>query len=437
MKFDKDHDSITVSKLLDYHQRKKINLNPGFQRRSVWTERQQKDFIDSLLRNMPVPTMFFWKRKEGNKVVFDVIDGKQRTEAILAFTRRNKPLIVKVDPEDDPDWDYTIVDKWSWKDIQKSAYKKAKAFLNYSIPVVTVSGTLADIETLFVKINSTGSKLTKQEILSAKWNQSSKLLVACDKLAKSFNDYFIELGILSKGQISRMKAVELVAELLLSMEGGDVLHKKDALDSVMRHEHFSPATLARLSKELRSTFVYIKQYFPDIKTTRFKKIPDFYALVFSIWRMNKKGYVIKNRKKADLAFRLLKKLSVDIAKNREAYEQGGRFRLQSPAREYRATVISGSDSALHRKRRVEIIESLIEPILDTRAVRRTFSDHQKQLLWHSLTDRICPHCKEAIRGWEDVQVDHQKPYSRGGATSTVNGQLLHAFCNQSLGVKGL
>src|SRR5437016_11477831 len=63
-----------------------LNLEPGFQRQSVWTERDRAKLIDSILRNYPLPAIFLYKRQDSGHLVFDVIDGKQRLESIFMFT---------------------------------------------------------------------------------------------------------------------------------------------------------------------------------------------------------------------------------------------------------------------------------------------------------------------------------------------------------------
>src|SRR6185369_4002787 len=63
-----------------------LNLDPGFQRQSVWTERDRAKLIDSILRNYPLPAIFLYKREQDGDLVFDVIDGKQRLESIFMFT---------------------------------------------------------------------------------------------------------------------------------------------------------------------------------------------------------------------------------------------------------------------------------------------------------------------------------------------------------------
>src|SRR5947208_17143238 len=62
-----------------------LELEPGFQRQSVWRERDRAKLIESILRNYPLPAIFLYRREEDGKLVYDVIDGKQRVESILMF----------------------------------------------------------------------------------------------------------------------------------------------------------------------------------------------------------------------------------------------------------------------------------------------------------------------------------------------------------------
>src|SRR5450830_47808 len=54
-----------------------------FQRQSAWKERDRAKLIESILRNYPLPAIFLYRREEDGKLVYDVIDGKQRLESIL------------------------------------------------------------------------------------------------------------------------------------------------------------------------------------------------------------------------------------------------------------------------------------------------------------------------------------------------------------------
>lgn len=439
MKFAKTHTSLTVKQLLAYHQQGKLNLNPGFQRQSVWKPTDQRLLIDTLLRGMPLPNLFFWERKVGNKIIYDVIDGKQRIEALLAFAQqRVMPLTLKFDPEGDPDWANQDGDTWSWKELQEYENKVAKKFLNYEFPVVQIAGSLPEVEKVFVRINSTGKQLSAQEVRNAKWYQNSPLLVAAHGIAKTakYDKYFVEMGVLSEAQLSRMKAIELIVELMLTIQKEDVLDRKKSIDKVMAVDTINGNTLKRLTREVKSMMDLMKSLFPDLKTSRFSKASDFYSLFFVMWKLKRDGYVAKDPDAAQLSFLVLNELGLEIAQYRTQQRAGQPCKLEGDAKAYFQTIMEGTDSAVNRRARNKIIEDLLTPIYKRKDPNRAFSKEQKQLLWGQKRDLRCPgpDCN-VILDWRDVHVDHVMPHSKGGATTIENGRLLCSKCNLAKGAK--
>lgn len=430
MNFDKQHAFFSVKQLLSMNVAGKLNLDPGFQRSSVWAKKDRQMLIDTLLKGMPLPNLFLWEHKEGNKLIYDVIDGKQRIESLLEFTKNRMPLVVKFNPENDPDWKNQDKQLWSWKDIQKSEVAIARQFLSYEFPVVIVKGSLPDVEQVFIRINSTGKKLTPQEIRHAKWYKNSDLLLEAESIAKArkYENYFIEMGILSAGQITRMKAIELVTEFMLSIEKQDVLDKKKALDSVMGNKSINKNTIGRLGREVKTVLDIIKKIFPNLHTSRFSKTTDFYALFFVVWKLNRDKYVLKNMNSANLAFLILNQLGSELNRYRLSYLSGEHYVLKSPAREYLSTILEGTDTARNRRERIRIIENILTPIFEKKDGKRLFSLEHKQLLWHSSKDKQCSNCKKVLN-WNDVRMDHIKAHTRGGRTDLSNAQILCETCN--------
>ncbi len=424
MNFEKFHDTWSIDKIRRLISNRKINLNPGFQRLSVWTENQQKLLINSILSEMPLPNIFLWERKEGKKIIYDVIDGKQRIESIIAFTRYRKPIAVSIDSEGQNNWKFKGQYEWKWKEICDEETSIKRTFNNYKIPVVLIKGTLASIESVFIRINSTGKTLTKQEIRKAKW-RNSPLLIESEKLAAKYERVFISYGILSAGQISRMKAVELVSELLLSIMREDVLDKKKALDTIFANDNVRSTSLAKASRELSSIINLIKKRYEVLRETRMRRPSDFYAFVFCLWKMKRDGYVVDDISSIQRAVEILKLLSVELAGYTNAMRKGEIIRLSEVSRRYRETVSYGTDSARNRRDRVKIIEKLIRNGFKGKDFKRGFTDEQKQILWHGTKDKICSFrgCKKKLT-WDDVEIDHVAPHSRGGTTSLKNGQIM-------------
>src|SRR5207237_815754 len=76
----------TIQDLCNLYEKGHLNLEPGFQRSSVWGERDRSKLIESILLRYPLPSIFLYRRYEEGDPVYDVIDGKQRIESILMFT---------------------------------------------------------------------------------------------------------------------------------------------------------------------------------------------------------------------------------------------------------------------------------------------------------------------------------------------------------------
>jgi len=75
----------TILDIINYHNNGNLNLQPSFQRKSVWTVKDRSALIDSLMRGYPIPAIFLYARSENGKTIYDVIDRKQRIETILMF----------------------------------------------------------------------------------------------------------------------------------------------------------------------------------------------------------------------------------------------------------------------------------------------------------------------------------------------------------------
>ena len=79
---------FTVNSIIDKINRNKVNLRPSYQREYVWTVRVASKLVESLMLNIPIPTMFFHEVNDGG---LEVVDGKQRLTSIWAFINGEFP----------------------------------------------------------------------------------------------------------------------------------------------------------------------------------------------------------------------------------------------------------------------------------------------------------------------------------------------------------
>ena len=420
-------DEKTVQEIMNLYEKDHLNLEPGFQRSSVWADRDREKLIDSILRNYPLPSIFLYRRFEEGNLVYDVIDGKQRIESILMFTgtmRGNRFQTRSRLP------DQERVDWLDWSTIRR---KKCQYLITgYNLQIIEVTGELADIIDLFVRINSTGKALTGQEKRHARYYHSGFLRKA-GQVARRYEDYFRSAKILSPAQISRMKHVELICELMVSGHSESVTNKKAALDKVMDSDSIRGRDLEKASRLTVSCLNRLKRMFPKLYQTRFHQLSDFYSLAVLVQKFERERLILTDRKRNRLAWDLLVAFSTGVDKVRirqkkiEASEPG-----QEIYRDYLLTVREGTDEINQRKKRLDILCGLLEPLFLKKDRVRSFSKEQRRILWNSME---APRCAEGNHSltWDDFTVDHVDPWGKGGRTTLENADVM---CRRHNSAKG-
>jgi hypothetical protein len=79
-----NYQTYTIRRLTEMASTGSLDLNPDWQRGSVWTREQKPKLIDSLENGYPVPHLVIWTRPHGRYVM---VDGKQRTETLISYTK--------------------------------------------------------------------------------------------------------------------------------------------------------------------------------------------------------------------------------------------------------------------------------------------------------------------------------------------------------------
>jgi hypothetical protein len=417
----------TITDLANLHDHGLLNLEPGFQRRSVWTPRDRSKLIESILRNYPLPAVFLYRREENGQIIYDVIDGKQRIESILMFMgklRGRYGLKTELLGSEETEW-------WDWNRLRNR--KLQHLVTGYRIPAIEVDGDISDIIDIFVRINSTGKALTPQEKRRANYYNKSPFLKEADKLAHRYQRYFLDLQILSAGQITRMKNVELTCELMLSIHQGDVINKKAALDKVMKEGRLNVREIAAASKKTTTALNRVRRMFPNLYSTRFNKITDFYSLVVLVARFEDQGFILTDRKRNRLAWDLLVVFSNGVDNLRESHKKLAVIKpAQDLYRQYLQTVLQATDEYSQRKAREDILRGLLESLFAKKDSQRSFTPEQRRILWNTAASRRCKRCGKSL-SWNDFTLDHIDPHSKGGRSKLENAALMCRGCNSSKG----
>ncbi|MBP9812148.1 DUF262 domain-containing protein [Candidatus Gracilibacteria bacterium] len=82
--------NMPISTIIDYIRRKKIELQPIFQRTYVWNDEKAAGLIDSIWKGLPIPQIFLLQKEDGKSLV---IDGQQRLTSISRFILSEEELL--------------------------------------------------------------------------------------------------------------------------------------------------------------------------------------------------------------------------------------------------------------------------------------------------------------------------------------------------------
>jgi hypothetical protein len=141
-----------------------LDVQPEFQRDIVWKNSDQTRFIDSLIKQLPIPSLCFSYDPRQQKWL--VIDGLQRISTIIRFLKGD-------------DWNLTKADdiESNIGGVSAAAIKNDKKLNQYyrrvensTIPITVLRCNYDDkrhlsyLFTIFHRLNSTGLKLNNQEI---------------------------------------------------------------------------------------------------------------------------------------------------------------------------------------------------------------------------------------------------------------------------------
>lgn len=179
------NESRSCADLKRMYDKAQIDISPDFQRERVWKQPAKTRFLDSLLKNLPIPSMCVSLDIKTNKRI--VIDGLQRISTIVEFLQaiEKDDISYTLSTLDDVD------DRLSGRNarqIKEQFPEIIEAIENVSIPVTTLRCDLEKenhmqyIFTIFHRLNTGGTKLNNQEIRNCIFNGSfNNLLFECSK----------------------------------------------------------------------------------------------------------------------------------------------------------------------------------------------------------------------------------------------------------------
>ena len=165
------------------HRRGILEIHPSFQREIVWSPAKQTRFIDSLLKQLPIPSMCFSLDYKTQR--WQVVDGLQRMWSIVSFLEGGNWRLSRLE-----DIDPSLSGKYAseFLDENSSLREHYDRIENLTLPITVIrcdyskQNHMEYLFTIFHRLNSGADKLTNQEIRNCIFSGAfNELLQELDK----------------------------------------------------------------------------------------------------------------------------------------------------------------------------------------------------------------------------------------------------------------
>lgn len=143
-----------------------IDLEPDFQRLSVWSLQQKSELIESILMGIPLPLIYV---KEDDKGVYIIVDGRQRLTTLFEYMNHEFPLgNLKVLKNLNGAY-FSEVKKNGTKCDNHLTQLQQSKIEDYSLALHVIKPPTPDRVTfdLFDRVNRGGTRLNNQEMRNA------------------------------------------------------------------------------------------------------------------------------------------------------------------------------------------------------------------------------------------------------------------------------
>lgn len=390
--------------LYDSH---KLWLNPEYQREAVWTRSQQQLLIDSLLRDIDVPKIYF-REVDRDGYDFEVVDGQQRLRAIFNFMANDYKM-----PADADEVDGHPIAGHRFSTLHVNVQMLLQ---NVPLDVVVMNAgyTDDDIEEIFLRLQN-GTPLNAPEKRRA-------IAGNMRKVVEELGDH--RVFALCSFQDRRYAYEDAVAKILHLLLFGGIT---DIRPTSIRRTYEQNATITvehREVKRLRQAFGFITGAFKDRQSPGLKKY-SIITLGYLAAEMLDEYDMSKHA--AEFA-----ECYLDFEAQRVANEELPESQQDSALAAY--TDAARADSIPDMRYRHEYLKGVLMqeiPSLQLKDPARMFTNEQRMAIYRlnaGTCQRCGVHCEES-----DFHADHITPHSRGGSTTVANGQVLCPKCNLEKG----
>ncbi len=203
----------------------KIRVNEDYQRNDgLWTAQARSFFIESILLEYPIPKLFMHAKLDlkSRQTIKEVVDGQQRTHALVSFFNNKQRLTKNIDTEELRLKKYNQLEP-EWQ----------SRFLSYSLPIDQFTGASEiEVREAFRRMNANNVPLNDEEQRNARFQGPFKWFVV--RVADQFKEALSQIGVFSRRDLIRMNDLKVYAEIVLAIDSGFSTVKGTQIDALYR-----------------------------------------------------------------------------------------------------------------------------------------------------------------------------------------------------------
>ena len=391
---------LTLSEIKNKFDDGDISISPDYQRDYIYDNMKASRLIESFMIGIPIPPVYLCEEDDG---IWDVIDGQQRIQSIINYLS-NKFSLKGLEVLKD-------LNGKSYKDLEKPHQRKLKSS-SLSAIVVKKESKALKFE-IFARLNQGSVELNDQELRNCIYrgpfnkmlNELSEIkavknLFPVENNRKKYQSLILRFFALRNYVIYKETMKRSMNEYMES-------HRNDSDEKLAEHKNLFVTTLNMVKIILGpEAFFGVDRVKRELKKTFSPTVYDSIMIAFSLFHQN------------DL-----------IAHADEIRNYIIEVKLHNSS--YHDFTFARSGDARCVKGRISIIIELLQEIVGKKneyPESRVFSNEVKQQLFYN--GYKCSFCGNEILNIDDAEVDHIKPWSKGGKTIIENAQLLHRHCNR-------
>lgn len=352
----------------------KLTIQPEYQRHYIYAELgKEAPVIESILKGYPIGLIYFNKVDTNN---FEVLDGQQRITSVGRF----------------------VTDKFAIKDengteqyFSGMAKDKQKKIMETPLLIYECSGTESEIKEWFKTINIAGVPLNQQELLNAIYS-GEFVTLAKEEFSNSQNSNIQKWSAYISGSANRQDFLEQALDWV----------SKGNIDEYMSR-HRNDKDIKELKNYFNSVIDWVSGVFIDVES-------EMKGLE---WGRLYETYHKKSYNPSKVSAEVHKLYADPYVKNRK-----GVF-------EY---ILGGSENT----------KLLDVRVFDEATKKSVYAEQTKKAKAKNKSN--CSHCaighdsnKDRIWDLKEMDADHVTAWSKGGATSSKNCEMLCKTHNRAKG----